>query len=687
MDINIKYCNNVEEGNISVKENSLNIKYAINGTGKTTITKAIINKILNKDLLELKPFKYQNDKQIVPEINGVENIKSVKVFDETYINQFVFLENEAVKDSFNIFVKNEKYELEMKEINNLLEEIKKTFQEDETINELLNNLKILSQSVGKSKTGYAANSVIGKGLGTGNKVENIPEGLEDYSEYLKSSINSKWLKWQFTGKEYLDITNKCPYCTSTEINKNRQKIETLSQEYDPKVIEHLNSILDVFNNLDIYFNQNVKDKIQGITRNINGITTEQANFLIEIKKQIDILIDKLEKIKNIGYISLKDTKKMVERIHEHEIDIEYLEHLKSQETTGIINVLNGKLEKIIEKAGILQGKINKQNENIKETIEMYDREINDFLKCAGIKYNVEIELDTDNIYRMKLRHNDFEEHLKNPKAYLSYGEKNAFALILFMYESIKENVDLVILDDPISSFDKNKKFAIINTMFRGKNSFMNKTVLMLTHDFEPIIDMKYVMPDRFNCNVKYLENNKGKLIEKEVKKQDIHTFLEIAERNIQFLSDNINKLIYLRRYYEIKDKNNLAYDLVSSLLHKRKDPTQGIERILMTSDEIQEATKTIREKIPDFDYMIEYNKIVDDKEMIKLYKDSSNNYEKLQIYRIINDGKEIEDDVVKKFINETFHTENDYVFQLNPCEYEVVPQYVIEQCDVEISKL
>lgn len=216
---------------------------------------------------------------------------------------------------------------------------------------------------------------------------------------------------------------------------------------------------------------------------------------------------------------------------------------------------------------------------------------------------------------------------------------------------------------------------------------MNKTVLMLTHDFEPIIDMKYVMPDRFNCNVKYLENNKGKLIEKEVKKQDIHTFLEIAERNIQFLSDNINKLIYLRRYYEIKDKNNLAYDLVSSLLHKRKEPTQGIEQILMTSDEIQETTKTIREKIPEFDYMIEYNKIVDDKEMIKLYKNSSNNYEKLQIYRIINDGKEIEDDVVKKFINETFHTENDYVFQLNPCEYEVVPQYVIEQCDVEISKI
>lgn len=687
MEVEIKYCNNIENGNIQIKENTLNIKYAINGTGKTTIAKAIIDKILNINLNELKPFKFQNNKEIIPEVNGLDNIKSVKVFNESYINQFVFLENEAVKDSFNIFIKNEKYELEMKEINNLLEEIRKTFHEDETFNELLNNLKTLSQSFGKSKSGYAANSVLGKGLGSGNKVENIPEGLEDYSEYLKSSVNNKWLKWQFTGKEYLDITDKCPYCTSTEITKNRQKIEILSQEYDPKVIEHLNSILEVFSNLDIYFNQNVKDKIQGITRNIDGITAEQSNFLMEIKNQIDVLIDKLEKIKNISYISLKDTDKMVERIKEYEIDIAYLDHLNSQETTEKINVLNGKLENIIDKAGILQGKINKQNENIRETIEMYDHEINDFLKCAGIKYNVEIKLDEDNVYRMKLKHNDYEEHLKNPKAYLSYGEKNAFALILFMYESIKENIDLVILDDPISSFDKNKKFAIINTMFRGKNSFMNKTVLMLTHDFEPIIDMKYVMPDRFICTAKYLENNKGNLIEKEVKKQDIHTFLEIAERNIQFLSDNINKLIYLRRYYEIKDKNNLAYDLVSSLFHKREKPTRGIEQILMTEEEIKEATETINEKISAFNYITEYNRIIDDNEMIKLYNESNNNYEKLQIYRIINDGKEIEDDVIKKFINETFHIENDYIFQLNPCEYEIVPEYVIEQCDTEISKL
>lgn len=84
-----------------------------------------------------------------------------------------------------------------------------------------------------------------------------------------------------------------------------------------------------------------------------------------------------------------------------------------------------------------------------------------------------------------------------------------------------------------------------------------------------------------------------------------------------------------------------------------------------------------------FDYQEEYNKIIDDKKMIDIYNSCNNNYEKLQIYRIIND------DIIKKFMNETFHIENDYLFQLNPCEYEIIPEYIIEQCDeniLEISK-
>lgn len=41
MKIMIKDCNNIDNGEFNLEENRLNIKYSINGTGKSTISKDI----------------------------------------------------------------------------------------------------------------------------------------------------------------------------------------------------------------------------------------------------------------------------------------------------------------------------------------------------------------------------------------------------------------------------------------------------------------------------------------------------------------------------------------------------------------------------------------------------------------------------------------------------------------------
>ncbi|MGH4051266.1 MAG: hypothetical protein ACREVX_07920 [Clostridium sp.] len=38
-----------------------------------------------------------------------------------------------------------------------------------------------------------------------------------------------------------------------------------------------------------------------------------------------------------------------------------------------------------------------------------------------------------------------------------------------------------------------------------------------------------------------------------------------------------------------------------------------------------------------------------------------------------------------KFVNETFHIENDYIFQLNSFKYEIIPQYIIDECNKDIN--
>ena len=40
-----------------------------------------------------------------------------------------------------------------------------------------------------------------------------------------------------------------------------------------------------------------------------------------------------------------------------------------------------------------------------------------------------------------------------------------------------------------------------------------------------------------------------------------------------------------------------------------------------------------------------------------------------------------DDNVITKFINESYHIENEYVMQLNPRKFDSVPEYVVQECD------
>ena len=87
MDKLIEHCNNIDKGTITLKENRLNVKCAMNGAGKSTIAKAIIASISDqkngtKELLKLKPFKHIDSEDNIPSVTGIDAITLVKVFDE-----------------------------------------------------------------------------------------------------------------------------------------------------------------------------------------------------------------------------------------------------------------------------------------------------------------------------------------------------------------------------------------------------------------------------------------------------------------------------------------------------------------------------------------------------------------------------------------------------------------------------
>jgi len=695
MEIEISNCNNIDNGRITLTEGLLNIKYAINGTGKSTISKAILKSVSsrvsgNNELLELKPFKAINDDGVIPAVNGCEAISSVKVFDESYINEFTYQPDELLKGSFDILIRDENYDSVMAEIEGLVSQIKDHFTEDQDIEALIADFDELSSSFGKpTKKGVHGSSAIAKALKGGNKVTNIPEGLEAYQQFIQGGNNVKWVKWQLDGGQFIEETDSCPYCVS-DVKEVKETIKRVGEVYDSKSIQNLNKLVQIFQRLEKYFSTQSREIISEFVSSVDGYTEEQVGYLLEVKGQVDRLNERFKQLKNIGFFTFKDVDKVIDELRKYTIDSNLYSHLQSEESLDKITKVNGSIEELIAKAGQLQGRIAVQNKHIERVVQDNKSNINTFLRNAGYKYTVDLIEDDAGKHRLKLIHSDLNSgEVSGVRNVLSYGERNAFALVLFMFDAVKSSPDLIVLDDPISSFDKNKKYAIIEMLFRKERSFRGKTVLLLSHDFEPIVDMLYHHSDRFEKpHASFLQNNDGQLLEVDIEKSDVMTFVDINSLNITSDASLVAKLVYLRRTYEILNSKGVAYQLVSNALHRRQVPLifeDGTARE-MTPAEINEAETEIKMHVSDFDYSDAIQLILDNAAMIELYQSCGNNYEKLHIYRIISENAD-HADVILKFINQAFHIENDYIYQLNPAKYQTVPQYVIDECDQYVTTL
>ncbi|EGQ8084113.1 AAA family ATPase, partial [Vibrio parahaemolyticus] len=558
MQIDIANCNNIDRARLNIEKGKLNIKFAPNGTGKSTIAKALIYHTDDEKLADLVPFKLrsENPENLKPEVHITPELNSVLCFNEAYVSQFTFQSDELLSNSFDIFIRTDAYIETEKEIEAIVQDIKNMFADNIELETLITNLKELGATFKLTKTGISKSSTGMKGLSAGNKIEHIPNGLEVYQPFIRSPNNVSWIDWQTKGqKEFSELSDSCPFCSSDTQDKKEQ-IQKVGQEYDKTVIKNLVGIISIIDKLGDYLSEDTKQKLTTITSLPEGLEKEHEQFLSEIKTQIDTLIEKLELLKTLNGFDFKQGEKVNEKLDKFKLDLQFFSIIDSEKTQAAIMSINKSIDDVSKQAGILQGKINIQRSGMQKLIAKHQTDINNFLSYAGYKYAVEISGEDDKS-RLKLRHVDHDEFVSGGNQHLSFGERNAFAIVLFMYECLAKKPDLIVLDDPISSFDKNKKYAILEMLFHRKTQDCLKgdTVLMLTHDVEPIIDTVKAVSEQFNNKVRayYLKYSNGELLEQEISKNDIKTFSQICNNTIKKDRDIILKLIYLRRNYEILD--------------------------------------------------------------------------------------------------------------------------------------
>ena len=690
--IEVKNCNNIDSAVISLAKQKLNIKFAPNGTGKSTIARAVLLGLKGDQSLlsELMPFKLrkENPENKQPEVKGAEALKNIMCFNEEYVSQFVFKPNELLSNSFDIFIRTDAYKQRAQEIEELVSNIKQLFSGNMELESLIATLNEMGGAFKLSKTGLDKKSTGMKGLLAGNKIQHIPPGLESYTPFIQSQNSVGWIDWQTKGYEFAELSDNCPFCTSHAADKKEQ-IKKVGQEYDKNTIKNLIAIIAVIEKLGDYFSDEAKGKLAAITVLKEGIGKEHEAFLVAVKTQIDNFTEKLEKLRTLSAFQFKDGEKVSDKLPAYKLDLQFFSELKSNKMQDAIAPINASIDAVIEQAGQLQGKISQQRSEMKKTVERHQKNINEFLEYAGYRYAVEIAGE-DEQAQLKLRHIDHEAHLSGGNQHLSFGERNAFAIVLFMYECLAKKPDLIVLDDPISSFDKNKKYAILEMLFRrdADSCLKSKTVLMLTHDVEPIIDTIRSLEKKFSNQTSsaFLKLVAGQICESAIGKDDIQTFSQICKSAVASEKHDVIKLIYMRRHYEIADNKGDAYQVLSNIFKKRERAIDTREpkgadgnHPEMEPAKFANGCAEVSIQLSGFSYPDLLNLVADISALKLLYGASANGYEKLQVFRLLE--LDVGNSVIQKFINESYHIENEFICQLDPAKFDTIPEYVIVECD------
>ena len=699
----IKNCNNIKETSIIIEEGNLNIKYAINGTGKSTIAKALLKK--DEDLSLLKPF----GKEEIPYVECNPNIDNVELFDSDFVNKVVFNGSNVIENAFEVFIKSDKYDEQRNNINILLHELKQKIIGNEELNKLNEQLIKLSSKINYKKE---KNTIDSRGMYSSIKTDknifNIPKELNKYSLFLSDKEkNILWSEWKNKGKTY-DYGEICPYCAEKFSGDHEKENEAFNSYYSKANVSNLTEFSNIIDNTKTYLNTDNFKKIEKCIKENIQDTYKDLIF----KKFMSEATDIKEKISNITtfdsyQVEKSDISNLSNILLDLKISTNDLEYFNNENLIKSIDIINSSITEMLGKISDLQKEIGKMNSLVISKMSCCKKEINSFLKLAGFNYEFDIVKDGDeknSITVLKYVNSDNEKiQVSDIEIHLSWGEKNAFALVLFMYYALSKNPNLIILDDPISSFDGNKKYAIINRLFCNKgdyeDSFYNKTVLMLTHDFEPIIDFGINHKPTKETNMWYLKNNNGIIQEQKINVSSdvLSTIKFYYNESINEDNNIISRICFLRKYLEhISTKKNSeenAYNILSSIIHgdnlrKKIDDEQYED---LSVDEIKNGEEWIKQFIKTFDSNKILRDNINNKYILDSYKTETNNYIKIQLFRVYlessgnrNKLKE-RNSIVLKYIDEIYHIENDYIFSLDLIKFDIIPDFIINSIDEFMS--
>jgi len=710
--VELKNCNCIKEACINIQEKTLNIKYGINGTGKSTISLAIRAKASGdeKQLMMLLP--YNADGENVEQCPTVSDLpfQNVKVFDDNYVNQYLFRGDNFFEDSFHVFLQSSECEKLASSISSMLSKLQDGFQKSVELQQVRSLLPQLSDVIKMKDDRITRSGGLGDLLkGNGYGFEKHKE-LDAYSSfYARDDFEkmSKWATWRRSGIEHMN-GESCPFCTKAmDMPRIEKQNEVIKHVFKNSAITTAQKILDflektIDSRCITQPSINVLKEYLGDTNQ----TAELETYLKQLANETDYLDKKINAILTFKPMNVtrEDLEHIETALDEMKIDESLLSRFYCTEfIKKLVYNLNTQVEELKTHTGKLKGLFMQYDAKLNNLIKERKEDINYFLSLAGFPYVFKIDPDGNQkalAYLVPIVAED--KTVSEPEKHLSWGERNSFSLVMFMFESISENADLIVLDDPISAFDDNKKFAIIQRMFDNqKISFRDHTVLLLTHDTQPLIDcIKLESFKRFglttNVNASYLRNTEeGMIKEQPITSDDLKNVMIITENIVVNSSaPTVLRIVNLRKLIELSDprySDRPIYHVLSNLIHGRSVPKYEDNIRNLEPEIFKCGCHDVKKYINTFDYDNYLEELSNDN-LVTLYN-GSKEYEKVLVARLLLERKDgallslkREQPALYKYVNETNHIENDFIFQLDPEKFYCIPSYFLKKLDEFIYK-
>lgn len=720
--VELKNCRNINAvagDSVRITRNALNVFFGKNGVGKSSLIRALRYLLDPNDenLEHLKSYEYRStsDPDLAPKVASDSNIKDLLVFDEDWIEGFCFEGSNVHQNAYKLYVQTENVRKLEKERSKQFGYLNKALSSSE-MDDTKKRLTEISKKIGKVNKGggFASSAPISKAYKDGVPIEPLPKELRPIVRDMTVVEKANWLSWR-QSKPAIHNESVCPYCGIED--KDRQII---CKEYDATRkqdgIKQWLNIAAAYSEYRPYIKVAYSALLGEVLRSSTPPTQSQLDVIAAIANMAKETLEAIEEIEfRIKGQSSLDASTLVISLQEK---VDFLKRcdLFLQTHHGQKTNAAKAFDETIRAATRI---IDTQNEidtvskslinEVATNISGHEDEINNFLEQCGYSYEISIDCDiATSEASVLLLPTGKSAAIDRPKEALSYGEKNALALVLFMHEAISRPKALVILDDPISSFDYDKRYGILFSLFSRScgifsNNLANRTVLITTHDPLVVCDLiKIRIPGIGEKALRgqYLTCDSGGTLKSDpLGSESMEPFTQLLFKKIKASKGRprIFGYVRIRQLSELlrrnpedkKTKQGWTFSLLSDLIHGRS-VSETLEyhgwdeadetKIKMCERYIEELTGW---KV-DFWKEIEfYSDCMS--HLVDLYKDSAlSSEDKLLLVRLMieRDGSLANGyESIKRFADESCHIGGSYLFQLDGEKYDQVPFYVVEWCD------